>query len=171
MANTRKISLKSNPQDEKPSKAETRAESTSERPTRKRMDVTGFNDKLSVRGQDPAYVYRFVKDISDELDKSTGVVDYRPGQRVAGFLAKDWEFVLSKDVQVGENSVYKTEGLGSIVRIPAGQDEWLFLMRIRKEWYAEDQKAKSQDILDTENQYAGLGSEEGTYGSVSIKHD
>ena len=165
MANERKVSL-STKRDEKPSKSETRAEAVSERPSRIKLD--GYRNILSVDGRDPAFEYRFIKDVSLERAQSEGLVDWKPGQRISRFQAAGWQLVKSSEVKVGENTVYKTENLGSVVRVPAGNDEFLFLMKIHKDWYDEDQQAKLRAILDTEKQYSGETQEEGMYGSVSI---
>ena len=96
-----------------------------------------------------------------------------PGQRLMRFQNAGWEFADGSTHVAGANHIYKTDNVGSIVRIPAGQDEFLYLMRIHKDWYDEDQVSKETRILDTENQYKNQGQEghDGMYGSVSIDYD
>lgn len=168
MSNTRKVSLTKKAQD-RPLQNESRDEAVTEKV--RRVPLAGFRDILSVEGQDPNFVYRFVKDVDSLVENKEGSVEMRPGQRIMRFQAAGWTFVDSESVTVGSNHVWKTENVGSIVRIPAGNNEYLYLMRIRKEWYEEDQRAKERDLLDIETQYSGAPEEDGLYGSVSIGHD
>jgi len=132
-------------------------QSTETRP--ERIPVSGQRDILTVRGKDPAYVYRWVKD------------EHENGQRMLKFKDAGYEFVINGDsVSVGQNHVYKSENVGSLIRVPAGQGEFLYLMKQLKEFYEEDQAVKQSEILDTENQIElGSKTQEGQYVSrVSI---
>lgn len=170
MANTRKISLKSGKTaEERPMKKESRAETLNDRP--ERLPLAQHRDKLTVKGKDPDYQYRFVKDTCDIVTDKEGNTQLRPGNRILRFQQAGWEFVEGSSVDVGQNHVYKTENIGSIVRIPAGTNEFLYLMRIRKEWYEEDQRTKEKNILDAETQLSGPAKDHGMYGSVSIDYD
>lgn len=167
MANTRKISLGSKKTaEERPTAKESRASTLSDRP--ERIPLVGHRDKLTVRGKDPAFVYRFVKDVPGIVQDNSGSIQLTPGQRIMRFQQAGWEFVQAEDVEVGANNVYKTENVGSIVRVPAGTNEFLYLMRIKREWYEEDQKAKDKLLIDAERQFSGPTQEEGMYGSISI---
>ena len=88
------------------------------------------------------------------------------------FLEAGWTFTDPSTVKIGQNFVYKTESTGSVVRVPAGQGEFLYLMQIRKEWYDEDQIAKQQNIINIEQDLTKNigrdGNSEGVYGSVKI---
>lgn len=169
MSNTRKVSLSGKTAEDRPTKKESRAETLNSRP--ERVPLTGHRDKLTVRGKDPEYQYRFVKDVCDTVTDNSGSIQLKPGNRILRFQAAGWEFVNSDDVQVGAADVYKTENIGSIVRIPAGLNEFLYLMRIRKDWYQEDQKTKEKELLDVEKELSGKTTESGMYGSVSIDND
>jgi len=135
--------------------------SDSERRPR-RANVGGFRNVLDVEGKDPAYEYRWVSDTHEK------------GQRILKMIAKDYDFVKADSVKVGEGHVFSTEADGSIVRIPAGGEgeNFLYLMRIHKDWYDEDQKAKQEDINAKESDMIrDTGKTEGNdelYGSVKI---
>jgi len=128
-----------------------------------RIPVSGQRDILTVRGKDNDYVYRWIKDEQEQ------------GQRILKFKNAGYVFVDEKDgLEVGQNHVYKSKNVGSLIRVPAGQGEFLYLMKQRKEFYTEDQAAKQDQILDTERQLSkNIGKnadvESGSYGSVSIK--
>lgn len=144
----------------RPRKDETRAESTGQRPS-KRVPINGFRDKLSVEGCDPNYVYRWV------LDSSEG------GQRIMQCSAASYEFVTSdQGVTVGQGSVYKSDNVGSIIRTPGGNGDFLYLMRIPKEFHDEDKMAKEKKINDIEDgMKRSTGKSVGAddlYGSVEI---
>jgi hypothetical protein len=134
--------------------------SRAERP-RERIPVDGNRDVLTVYGKDPSMEYRWVKDSSDK------------GARIQRFLKAGYEFV-SRDsgVEVGQETVYTVENIGSIVASPAGEGAYLFLMAIPKEWYQEDQKAKAAAITETENQIKRKrdpdSDENGMYGETKI---
>jgi hypothetical protein len=127
-----------------------------------RVPVDGNRDVLTVYNKDPSFMYRWVKDAG------------HTGSRVQRFINAGYDFV-SKDsgVKVGQTNVYTVENIGSIVTQPAGEGEFLFLMSIPKEWYEEDQKAKSNEIDKTEAQIErkrdpNKKSDDGMYGETKI---
>lgn len=98
----------------------------------KRVPVGGPRDILTVLDKDPNYVYRFVlEDI--------------PG-RVERFKLGGYE-VVTDDLEIGQRTVDRASKLGSAVTAHAGGGRKYVLMRIPREWYDEDQKAK-QDKVD-----------------------
>ena len=127
-----------------------------------RIPIREWRDKLSIDGKDPNYHYRLVKD-----EKETG-------HRVQKFLAAGYEFVKQdEDIKIGEHYVHRVEGVGSIIRVPAGEAtvdkvNWLFLMKIKKGWYDQDQKAKQLEIDEMEAQLREPKDELGQYGNVKI---
>jgi hypothetical protein len=131
----------------------------SEKP--KRTRVSGFRDILTVEGKDPGYVYRWVCDSNET------------GQRIRRFLNGGYDFARAEQgLEVGENNVFESSNMGSIVRTPAGQGDFLYLMRIDKETYDEDQKVKQEEIRETERQLqrdtGKTPGNDGLYGSVTI---
>lgn len=121
----------------RPRKEETRA---TERPT-KRIPIHEQSGTLSVMNKDPDYEYYWELD-SDER-----------GTRIARLQLAGWDFAPADAHKIGETMVYKSENVGSIIRVPAGRDgRYLYLMRIRKEWYDEDKKVQSDRIKEQERQ-------------------
>lgn len=138
---------------------------TENKPTR--VPVSGIRDILAVYGKEPDKEYRFVKDTTEG------------GSRIQAFIRGGWQFTQGGDhskIVVGDECVYKSEkGHGSIIRYPAGNDQYLFLMEIRKEWYEEDQANKAAHLDEIEAQMTRKRSEDdnelGQYGQVKISRD
>ena len=123
------------------------ARPTKERP--KRTPVSGHRNILTVANKDPNYEYRWVLD--------------SPG-RLEAFKEGGYE-VVTKDMEVGDSTVDKGSQLGSAVTMVRGTST-LVLMRIPREWYDEDQKAKQEEIDALE---ATMKSPESAdYGKVGI---
>lgn len=145
----------------RPRKDESRAESTGARPA-KRIPISGFRDKLTVGGLDTdRFVYRWV------LDNNEG------GQRIMACSAAGYEFVTNEQgLTVGQGNVYKSENVGSIIRTPGGNGDFLYLMRILKEFHDEDSKAKEDKNQAIENGMKRSASKsagaDDLYGSVEI---
>ena len=146
------------PKKRRPPEHQSRVEGST-RP-RERTPVSGHRDILTVLGQDPGFVYRWVSDKNES------------GRRITRFLAGGWNFVeYSEDLGIGADSVYNTENVGSIVRLPEGSGSFLYLMNIKKEWYDEDQAAKADAINATEKSISRRRSAEqddGMYGDVKL---
>lgn len=107
----------------------------------------------SVAGEkDPNYVYRFVNDT---------------GSRIANFQSAGYEFVEDSSLVVGDSRVFDPSDLGSSKRVTSNDGTVSYLMRIKKEFYEEDQAAKAAMISETE---AAMKREatQGTYGSLKI---
>lgn len=126
-----------------------------------RVPVSGHRDILTVVGKDDDFVYRWVLDKQED------------GSRIQRFALAGYDFVQSENVRVGQDSVYQTKNVGSIVRKPSGDGQYLYLMRIPKEWYQEDQDAKARVISEKEGSIARERNPEdkgddGQYGSVKI---
>lgn len=145
----------------RPSRGDSR---TVEKRVRNRAPVGGYRDKLTVHGQDPDYSYRWV--LSSTEDSG----------RILQLLDRGYEFADSDSHSFGQSHVYKTEDGSSIIRVPAGKgDGYLYLMRIKKEWYEEDQREKAKEIkneYEAVNDYVNTENSEGdsgVYGKVEIK--
>ena len=127
----------------------------SKRPTR--TPVGAARDILTVYGQDPNYVYRWVLDDPK-----------RPG-RIQRFKEGGYEIVTDTN-EVGQNTVDRGKKLGSAITRPDGGST-LVLMRILKEWYDEDQVAKAEKIADLEaTMLADEMSGDGRYGTFTVGH-
>lgn len=123
-----------------------------ERP--RRVPVSGPRDILTVMDQDPNYVYRWVNDTDGRLDR---------------FKLGGWEVVTGKHT-VGMDSINSgSNKYGSAHAKQIGGGNWAVLMRIPKEYYDEDQKAKQDRIDEIEATMREEGRKEGRYGDVVIQ--
>lgn len=95
--------------------------------------------KLSVRNQEPGYVYRFV---NANLE--------REPERVQEFLDRGYEIVPKNKVDLGDKQVDSISALGSASEVSVGLGTKAIVMRIKKEWYEEDQAIKQADLDRTE---------------------
>lgn len=119
--------------------------------TVKRTPVSGNRDILTVDGKEDGYEYRWVNDIDNRIQK---------------FKDGGYELV-EHDVTVGQSTVDSAQSVGTVKSKPVGKGTTSYLMRIKKEWHAEDQKAKQRSVAESE---ASLYErEDGQYGNVQIK--
>lgn len=109
---------------------------TPERKVRaKRTPVNGRN-VLSVSNKEAGYHYRFVNDVGD---------------RIQDFIERGWEMVEAKDVKVGDRRVNGAGPLGSKAQASVNKDGTkAFVMRIKDDWYQEDQKEKADHVNELE---------------------
>ena len=96
-----------------------------------RVPVSGRNI-LTVKGKDPGYSYRIVNDEPD---------------RIARFQEGGYELVSDESVKVGDTRVSLPTAEGTVKQMSVGGGHKAYLMRIKKDWYDEDQKAK-QKVVD-----------------------
>lgn|SRR3990167_1326608 len=112
---------------------------------------------LTISGKDENYVYRIVNDV---------------GNRVQRFIDGGWELAPSDNHEVvGDRGVVNNNtSLGGDVRMSVGDSDVAVLMRIRKELYEEDQRAKELNTRAKEKAILHKSSgEDGTYGEISIE--
>lgn len=128
-------------------------ESLVKAPTRRvsRSPVEGRN-RLTVKGKDPNYEYRIVNETED---------------RINDFLERGWEFDTNEDVRVGDSRIDDTSSLGRVRQISVGGGIKAVLMRIKKDWFDEDQKAKQEYVKKTEEAMRS-NPNDGTYGKVDL---
>ena len=124
--------------------------SASARPTR--TPISGRN-VLTVSGKEPGYTYRVVND---------------QGSRVAEFLDRGYELVEATDVRVGDKRVNATTPEGTKAQVSVGKGEKAFVMRIKQDWYDEDQKAKQVQVNELEAAIKQNVSGAADYGTVKI---
>lgn len=117
----------------------------------KRTPVGGRNI-LTVSGKDPNFVYRIVNDEDD---------------RITRFKDGGYELVPDETVKVGDNRANAASSMSSMKQLSVGGGKKAYLMRIRKDWYDEDQKEKQKRVDDQEatTKKKALS---GTYGTLTI---
>lgn len=112
--------------------------------------------RLSVRDQDPNYVYRIVN-----------TTDSSGQDRVTRFQEAGYELVETQNT-VGETRVDVSTGLGSAPEISVGQGTKAIVMRIRKEWYNEDQSAKQREVDAAEETMHKNAKSKADYGNFEV---
>jgi hypothetical protein len=120
--------------------------------TRVRRNPVEGRNKLRVKGEKPGFVYRIVNDRDDNIHD---------------FLERGWEIDTDEDIRVGDSRVDQDSRLGKVRMISVGGGMKAVLMRIRQDWYDEDQAAK-QEYVDKSEQAMRPNPNEGTYGKVDI---
>lgn len=110
---------------------------TTDRPNR--TPVSGYRNVMTYSNKEPGYVYRFVNDLEG---------------RIQIFLNAGYELVPTGEGQVGDKRVGTATDMGSVVSRPAGGGITAYLMRIKQEWYDEDQQKKLNHIRQLEQEMA-----------------
>ena len=110
---------------------------------------------LTVKNKDPNYEYRIVNDVDD---------------RIAQFKDAGYELVSDAAADVGDKRVNSASSIGTAKQISVGQGVKAHLMRIRKEWYEEDQLEKQKRVMDIERATKEKALD-GTYGDLKISRD
>ena len=110
---------------------------------------------LTVRGLESGYHYRFVNDTDDKIE---------------AFREAGYEPVLDKDVSIGEKRVDRASAEGGVKTVAVGGGTRAVLMRIRQDWYDEDQIEKEKHIraLEQTTEQQAL---EGMQGSIRTYRD
>jgi len=121
-----------------------------------RVPITGTRDILGVEGKDPFYHYYWALDTSEE------------GTQIMRLQNAGYNFVQSSEVKVSNTSVYSAAGIGSIVRVAAGQGSFHYLMKIPQEWYEQDMADIERKNKEAEQSIKVSETEEGRYGSIKL---
>lgn len=88
---------------------------------------------------------------------------YAKPEQFEELLAGGYQFVSKDGIEVGTDKTGNTD-LGSLVSLSAGSDgSRLYLMKIRKDWYEENQRIKQKQITDHENQMLNPGENQNQY--------
>ena len=103
------------------------------RPTR---TPVGRRNILSVKGKEAGYEYRIVNDEYDRID---------------AFKEAGWEVVSNSDVSVGDKRVGASNTPGTAAHVNVGAGSKAVVMRIKQDWYDEDQKAKQAQARELES--------------------
>lgn len=124
----------------------------------KRTPINGRN-VLTVTGKDPNYVYRIVNDVGDRINM---------------FKEAGYELVESDTVKVGDRRVNVASAEGSKAQVSVDKEGTkAFVMRIPKDWYEEDQKAKQEHVNELEQSIKkdALSKNELQTGKMEISRD
>jgi regulator of protease activity HflC (stomatin/prohibitin superfamily) len=119
----------------------------------KRTPIAGRN-VLTVNGKEPGYVYRVVNDAGD---------------RIAQFLDAGYELVSADSVTVGDKRVNQATAEGSKAQVAVGKGDKAFVMRIKDEYYKEDQAAKQAHVDRLEQSIKQNASSVADYGTLDIR--
>jgi hypothetical protein len=119
---------------------------------RVRRTPIGQRNVLTVTGKEPGYQYRIVND---------------SGDRVQEFLDNGWEAVQAKDVRIGDKRLESTSTVGTVATASVGKGEKAVVLRIRDDWYQEDQAAKQAHVAQTEAAMKDKALD-GTYGKLEL---
>jgi hypothetical protein len=112
----------------------------------------GTRNVLTIAGKEPGFHYRFVNDTGD---------------RVQEFLDMGYELVEQKDVRIGDKRLGAPSTEGSVAKASVGRGTQAYVMRIKQDWYEEDQKAK-QEYVDQTEAATKEKALDGTYGDLKI---
>lgn len=122
---------------------------------RPRRSPLAAKNRLSVREKEDGYVYRIVNaNLRDDPD------------RVDRFIEQGYELVpRDKAGKIGDKRVDNATSPGSS-EFSVGGGTKAVLMRIKKEWYEEDQAAKQQQVDDQEQTMKRPANAD--YGSIKL---
>ena len=127
------------------------AKSASARP---RRTPIGQRNVLKVDGKDPNFEYRIVNDTGD---------------RVEQFKQAGYETVSAATHTIGDRRITAASAEGSFAKASVGGGMKGVLMRIPKEWYNEDQKAKQDHISQREATTREDALKSSNYGKFDIE--
>lgn len=115
-----------------------------------RGKIDGRKNKLTIKGKEPGFEYRVVNDDDD---------------RVLDLQDRGYEIV-THAATVGDKRAGIPKKEGSPIQISVGGGKKAYLMRIKKEWYDEDQATKQ---IEVDEQEAALKSNSNSdYGKLDI---
>ena len=124
----------------------------SARPTRSSLSV---RNRLSVKGKEDGFVYRIVNDVDDRVERL----------QEAGYEVCTKEHTGA----VGDKRVDNTSSVGSATHFSVGQGTKAVVMRIREDWFKEDQETKQQNIDSLEASMKQDARKSSDYGKLSIE--
>lgn len=113
-----------------------RTTSTPEASARPRRTPLSARNRLSIKNKEDGYVYRIVNDVDDRVSRLTE----------QGYELCDKAAVGA----IGDKRVDNTASIGSVAHFSVGQGMKAVVMRIKDEWYKEDQATKQQEVDEIE---------------------
>src|SRR5574343_824960 len=109
---------------------------TLEASARPRRTPLSQRNRLSVKNKEPGYFYRIVNDVDDNVHL---------------LQERGYELCTHEQVgAVGDKRVDNTTSIGSVAHFSVGQGTKAVVMRIKDEWYKEDQTVKQQQVDEME---------------------
>lgn len=92
----------------------------------------GKRDRLSIKNKEDGFTYRIVNDVDDRVDQ---------------LMERGYEVCSKEQVgAIGNKRVDNTSSIGSAAHFSVGQGTKAIVMRVPKDWYEEDQRAKQAEI-------------------------
>ena len=122
----------------------------------RRTPINGTRSILGVQGKDPNFMYRIVND---------------DGDRVAQFEEQGYEVVTDKSIKVGDRRIANPTQEGTPVQVSVGGGIKGVVMRIRKDWYDEDQATKQAQVAEQERAMHKEATAASDYGSLKVSRD
>lgn len=119
----------------------------------RRASINGTRNILNVSGKDPNFEYRIVNDTGD---------------RIALFEEAGYELVTDSKIKVGDRRLANPTKEGSPVKVSVGGGQQAFLMRIPKEFYAEDQEKKNAYVDEQEKGMIREAKANSDYGKLEV---
>lgn len=104
------------------------------RPANTRTPI-GRRNILTVSGKEPGFVYRIVNN---------------SGDRVQMFEEAGYVIEQADKIVVGDKRVNRASATGSAAEVSVGNGEKALVMKIREDWYKDDQEAKQKQVDLTE---------------------
>lgn len=130
----------------------TREKSTQEASARPRRTPVGSRNRLFLRNKEPGFIYRIVNDVDDNIQLR---------------MDQGYEIVpAEKTGRVGDKRVDSASTPGSSSYISVGQGTKAVVMRIKEEYYKEDQSVKQAQIDDLEQ---AMKTKDADYGTFKIE--
>jgi hypothetical protein len=128
------------------------AEQLKPKTQRARRSTVTERSPLNVTNKDSNREYRIVNDTGD---------------RVSMFIDRGWRVEDDPKITVGARRIGAASQQASPIQVSVGGGTKAYLMSIEKEFYDEDQKAKQDEVDETERQIKERALD-GTYGKLEI---
>lgn len=122
----------------------------------RRTPINGYRNILSVKGKEPGYEYRWVNDKDSRIDE---------------FRENGWDVVTDSKIKVGDKRVANPTSEGTPVTKAVGGGTTAYLMRIKSEWFKEDQAQKQIAIDELEASIKADAKKRSDYGKVEFTRD
>lgn len=122
---------------------------------RTRRTPLGTRNVLTISGKDPNYDYRIVNDVGD---------------RIHEFLDNGYEICSKDDLRIGDSRLGAPSSEDSVAKASVGRGMVGYVLRIRKEWREEDERAK-QEAVDATEIAMKTDALNGNYGKLEISRD